>query len=202
MPLDAVTRAYYPVVLIREIEKLTGNAAALQGVKGRKSLFKRHAVVFLSVDHQHRRLPLVDIPRRVVLLVAARIGIVRATMLPLWKPQLLRRVIHRTHVKDAVVIHQALEAVGPISGNPVHHVPTVGSTKRANILAGHPGIPFQCGGEPCLQILERLPAPITSDGIGERLSVPHRTMKIDHHCRVTSGRIALGVPAVMEMIAE
>jgi len=77
MPEDGVGRFEDPVILVGKIEELARDAAPLQSVETRKPLCFHDPEVLPAVDNEHRRLPVLDEIRRIVLLVA--LGIVPST---------------------------------------------------------------------------------------------------------------------------
>ncbi len=190
------------MVLVGEIEELAGHPLALQRREGRDPLLQRHAEVLSAVDHQHRRPPLRHVQRRVVPLVALRVPPVGAAVLPLGKPQLLGRVVHHPLVEHAVVVHQAAEALGPVTGDPVDHVTAVRRAQGAGPLAVHPGIALEGRGQTLLQIDQRLAAPVAPNRVGERLPVAGGAVEIDHDRGVAGGGVDLRVPAVVEVVVE
>src|SRR5690606_27700329 len=139
VPQDAVGRLEHPVVLVGEVEELRLDALALQRGERGDALRDRDAVVELAVHHQHRHAPVLDVVDRVEALVAFRVVVRRATVLPLAEPQLLGGVAHDAVVEHAVVVDQALPRAGfgrvPVAGDPVHHVAAVAGTQRAGVGA-------------------------------------------------------------------
>ena len=100
------------------------------------------------------------------------------------------------------MVDQAAESVGPVAGDPIDHVATIRSSESGNAVAIHPGIAGKRSRQALLQIHQRLAAPIVGDGISERLAVANRAVEIDHHHRVAGTGVGLGVPAIVEVVAE
>ena len=117
-------------------------------------------------------------------------------MLPLVEPEFLGLIGHRPGVEHAVMLDDALEPVGPLPLDPVHHIAAVRRPERAGIAAIEPAELAGRRGEPFLQILERPAAPIVADRVGERLAVAGRPMEIDRHHRIARPGEHRGVPAI------
>ena len=115
MPLDAVVGTKHPMVFVREVEELAGNAAALERRERLDSLGHRQPEVELAVDDEHRRRPPVHQESRIETLVELRIRVRRAPELPFRKPQLFSAVVGRTRIEDPVVVDETLEIVPTIS---------------------------------------------------------------------------------------
>ena len=101
------------------------------------------------------------IPAFVKLLV---VGIASAEV-PLGKPQLFGGVIEAAHVEEAVMLHQAVELVGPFPRYPVHHVTAIAGTHRACPVAVDLGILLQCRRKAQLEVFERLASPVAIDAV-------------------------------------
>ncbi len=99
-------------------------------------------------------------------------------------------------------VDEALEAVGPLAGDPVHHVAAVGSAQRAHAIAVQPRILFERRRESELQILERFAAPVAADRIGERLAVAGGAVEIDHHHGIAGAGESLCVPSPMPDVSQ
>ena len=84
-------------------------------------------------------------------------------MLPLGEPQLLGLIGHGALVEHAVVLDQAFEPVGPLAGDPVHHVAAIAGAERAGIVGVELRVVGGGEGQALLQILERPAAPIVLD---------------------------------------
>src|SRR5665213_500557 len=96
----------------------------------------------------------------------------------------------------------ALEALGPLPGDPIHHVAAVGSAERAGMISVEPGVLLQSGGQSELEVLKGFAAPIAANRVGERLAVPGRAVEIDHDDAVPGAGKSLGVPAPIPGIRE
>src|SRR5690606_15907440 len=83
---------------------------------------------------------------------------------------------------------------------PVDHVTAVRGTESGDPAAVEPRIAGQRSIEPFHQVLVRLAAPVAPDGIGERLAIAGRTVKVDEDHAVTGTGEHLRVPAVVEVI--
>ena len=81
-------------------------------------------------------------------------------MLPLVEPQFLGLVGHGAGVEHAVMLDDALEPVGPLPLDPVHHVAAVGAAERAGVVGIELRVVRGGEGEALLQVLERPAAPI------------------------------------------
>ena len=100
-------------------------------------------------------------------------------VLPFVEPQLLGLVGHGARIEHAVVLDDALEPVGPLPLDPVHHVAAVGAAERAGVVGLELRIVRGGVGEALLQVLERPAAPILVDRVGEGLAVAGRAVEID-----------------------
>src|SRR5690606_8429576 len=202
MPEHAVVRLEDPVVLVREVQQLAGHALALGGGEGRQALLDQHAVIALAVDDQDRRLPVADVVDRVELLVVLRHLRRGSAVLPLGEPQLLGVEAHDPGIDHAGVVHQAVETVRPVAGDPGHHVAAVAAAQGTGALAVQEIVLLQGRAPALAQVLQRLAAPVLADRIGEGLAVADRTVEVDHHRREPLAGIGLRVPAVVEVVAE
>ena len=123
-------------------------------------------------------------------------------MLPFVEPQFLGFVGHGARVEHAVVLDQAFEPIGPLAGDPVHHVATVGGAQ----CAGVGGVELGIGGggvrEAALQILERFATPVVADAVGEGLAVAGAAMEIDADHGVAGSGEQARIPAVAPAVAE
>ena len=100
------------------------------------------------------------------------------------------------------MIDDATEAIRPVALDPVHHEAAVGGAERADALPVEPRILRERGRESLLQIDEGLAAPVAADGVGERLAVTGRAVKVDHHHRITAAGEGLRIPAVGPQVPE
>ena len=55
-------------------------------------------------------------------------------MLPFVEPQLLGLIGHGAGVEHAVMLDDALEPVGPLALDPVHHIAAIAGAERAGIV--------------------------------------------------------------------
>src|SRR5256885_16524085 len=85
---------------------------------------------------------------------------------------------------------------------PIYHEAAVGGPQRAGALAIEPRILLDRGREPLLQVDEGLAAPVAADGIGERLAVTRRAVKVDHDHSIAAAGEGLRVPAVGPQVPE
>src|SRR6185369_2560398 len=115
------------------------------------------------------------------------------SLLPFGEPELFGTVVHHPLVERAVVGDQAAEPVGPVAGDPVGHVPAVRGAEGADTVAVQPGIAGDGGGEPLLQVLQRLASPVFLDRVGEGLAVAGRTVEVDGEHGVAGAGVELGV---------
>src|SRR5690606_9329816 len=139
---------------------------------------------------------------RVVLLIVLGNVESGAAVLPLGEPQLFGHVRHAARVEDAGVIDQTPERLVPYAGYPVDHVTAIGSAECAHALAVQPGKLLERRSQALLQVLERLAAPVLTDGVRERLAVTGRTVEIDEDRRIARTRVGLRVPAIAPAVAE
>ena len=148
------------------------------------------------MDHEHGRLPRLHELRGIGALVAFRILVVRAAVVPFREPQLFSRVVHRAVVEEPGVVHEAAEGVRPVARDPVDHVAAVGAAERAGAAAVEPGIPFGGGSQALLEILERLAAPVAADRVGECLAIAGRAVEIDEQDAIARAGEHLRIPAI------
>ena len=127
---------------------------------------------------------------------------IRSTVFPFREPQFLGGVVHGAGIEDARMVHDALEAVRPVAGDPVHHEPAIGSAHCAGMVAIQPSKALGSRIQTQLQVLQRLPAPVLADGIGERLPVARRAMEVDEHGRIAGTRVDLRIPAIAPVVGE
>src|ERR1700730_8564456 len=178
VPLNAVGWFQDPMVLVGKVQQLARNAAALQGREHGDALRVRHPVVLLALNHQRRRLPLGDMVDGIELGIRRWVLVFGTGKLVFRKPQLFGRVVHRAIVEDTVVANQALETVRPLPCNPIDHVAAIRCAQRAHVVWIEPRIGLECRVQTKLEILQGLAAPIAADGIGKRLTVAGRAVKI------------------------
>src|SRR3990167_4679718 len=132
----------------------------------------------LARDHQHRRLPLGDVVDRVPLLELLRSLVIGVpAVLPLVEPQLFGLVGHGAGIEHTVMLHEALEAVRPYAGDPVHHIAAIGSTCRAGIVAVDLPIERDRSGKALLQVFQWLSAPLAGDGGGKSPALSRWTLE-------------------------
>ena len=86
MPVHGVVWFEHPVILVREVQEAALDPAALQRGEGHDALGDWYSIIQFAMDDQHGRLPLVDIIRGVVALVAFGIDEIRAALLSLDEP--------------------------------------------------------------------------------------------------------------------
>ena len=202
MPQQRIGRLQHPVVFVREDQQLARDAAALQRREGAQALRGGDAEVQVALDHQHRRLPVLHEVHGIELFVPGRRVVVGAAVFPFGEPQFFRRVSHAAVVEHAIVVDQALEAVRPVTGDPVHHVAAVRRAQRAAALAVQPREFFGGRFQAFLQVDQRLAAPVAADGIREFLAIAGRAVEVDEDGGVAGARIHLRIPAVAPAVAE
>src|SRR3954471_22237161 len=100
------------------------------------------------------------------------------------------------------MLDDALEPVGPIALDPVHHIAAIGAAERAGIAGVELRIERGGRGEAGLEVLERLAAPVAVDAVGEGLAVAGRAVEIDRHPAVIGGGEQFGVPRRGPAVAE
>ena len=100
------------------------------------------------------------------------------------------------------MVNKAFETVGPIAGNPVHHITAIGSAQRAGIGGIKLGIDFANGIHALLQIFKRPAAPVLVDAVGEFLTVTRAPMKIDADHGIALRRHDRWVPAIGPTIVK
>ena len=89
VPEDGVAGLLDPVVFIGEVEQLAGDAAALEGVEGRKPLGFDDSKVLSAVYDEHRGLPVLDKIEGVLLFVTFGVVPGDADVVPLRKPEFI-----------------------------------------------------------------------------------------------------------------
>ncbi len=123
LPEDAVLRLEHPVVLVREDQQLRRHTAHLRRVKRCHALVSQDPVVFLTVNAENRRIPLVhELVRRVGKRALGDFVVpipVTASHVPVGEPLLLGLQVLHLHVEDAVVRNECLEAPVMMSGKPI-----------------------------------------------------------------------------------
>ena len=100
------------------------------------------------------------------------------------------------------MLDDALEAVGPLSLDPVHHIAAIAGAERASVLGIDIGILRRSGREAQLQIFQRLATPILVDRVSEGLAIAGRAMEIDDHRGIAMGGERLGIPAIGPAVIE
>ena len=191
------------MVLVREDQQFGWHALALQRGEGAEALGVGHTVVLLAQHHQHRRLPLRNqVYRAAFLVLGGGLVIGFAAVFPLIEPQFFGGVGHGPGVEHAVVVDQALEPLGPLPLDPVHHIAAVGGAERAGLAAVEIGTQGESGIQALLQVFKRLAAPVTVNRVGEGLAVAGAAMKIDRDHRITLGGEDPRVPAERPGIVE
>lgn len=84
--------------------------------------------------------------------------------------ELLGGIVTVLGVKDAIVVDQAVKAVG-MSVDPVHHVTTIRCTKGGDALVVNVGVLLQDVVQPLHQINVGRASPVIVDSIGQFLAV-------------------------------
>src|SRR4051812_4198508 len=147
MPEHAVLRLQDPMVLVREMQELARNAAALRSGKRTNALLERDAVIEIAVHDEDRRAPVLDVIDRIELLVSGRIFVLRlAAVLPFVEPELFSRIGHHAAVEHAIVRDDALPRIVPGAGDPVRHVAAVRRAERARAVTIEEAVLAQRGG--------------------------------------------------------
>src|SRR5690242_16283238 len=100
------------------------------------------------------------------------------------------------------MLDDALEAIGPIALDPVHHIAAVGTAERAGIVRLELWIMRRREGEALLEILERPAAPVPVDRILESLPVAGAPMEIDADGRIARSAEQPRVPAEGPAVVE
>jgi hypothetical protein len=178
------------VVLVREVEQLAGNVELLEGVERAQPLGLADSIVLGPADDQYRRLPATDEVYRCLLLIAHRITPGRAKKLPLGESKLVGVEIGHAFVERAIVVDQAAEPVGPVAGDPVDHVATIGRPKRPDAVAVHPGISHQGPRQALLEVLQRFAAPVATNRVRKCLRLLKIMRELRLHFSVKGGVIA------------
>src|SRR5262249_45113874 len=96
----------------------------------------------------------------------------------------------------------ALEAVGPLTLDPVHHEAAVGCAEGADALSIQPRILLECRLQAGFQVLQGLAAPVACDGVREGLAVTGRAVEIDEHHAIAGAGKGLRIPPVTPSVAE
>src|SRR5580658_8267332 len=159
VPLHGVLRLEHPVILIRKVEELAGDAAALQRREGADALLDWHAEVEPAMNHEHGHRPVRHVIHRIEALVVLRLLERRTLVLPFLEPQLLGAVAHHSAVEHAIVRDQALpwaRAPGaPVALDPVDHVAAEAAPERTGARAIQEREGAERVAPSLLQILER-----------------------------------------------
>ncbi|MCY1171564.1 hypothetical protein D9M73_116780 [compost metagenome] len=121
-------------------------------------------------------------------------------MFPFVEPKFFGFVRHGAGIEHAVMLHDALEAIGPIALDPVHHIAAIRGPQRARIVRVEPGKLVGRGLEPGFQILQRPAAPIVADRIGEALPISGRAVEIDRDQAIARACEHRRIPAIRPAI--
>lgn len=163
MPLYGILRLQDPVVFVREVKELRWNILELQRRECGETLLNRNAIVELTVDHEHRNLPVLRVIDWVELLIICGVVDDAAAVLPLGEPELFGRVTHHALIENTIMRDQALPWLVPIAGDPVDHVAAVGCTECARLVAVEEGVFLLSGFPALLQIFQWTVAPMLRD---------------------------------------
>ena len=207
---------------IRKIEHPRRHTQPLQRRKQLQPLTHIQPIVLLRMNHQRRRLRILNrqhrrpLPERISIHRPIRIvpGLRRPTRrtpsyprpathrrpeLPLIKPKLLRRPIRTLRVVHPIMRHDAGKPIR-MRQNPIRHKPAIAPTQRTLPHPVDERILSLRSIQPLHQIDISLPTPIPIHAIDKRLPIPRRPTRIHHHHHIPTSRHQLRIPPITPRI--
>ena len=169
------------MVLIWEVQEAALDAPQLQDVERGQALGDGQSEVQVVVDDQVRCGPVLQVPRRIPLLVRLPVLPQRSAEVVVWEEQLLGRVLVQ-RAEDAVVRHECLEfSTQRVPLDPVHHESAIRRTQGD----GPRGIDIREVAFDVFEALDeihvRLASPIVFDTVLERHTVPGAARWVGGH---------------------
>ena len=169
------------MILIGEDEQFSRYPSHLGGVERGHRLVGQNAVVFLAVDTENRRVPLIDELMRAVGKCALGNRIVflpvRTAHVPVGEPFLFGLEVLHLQVEDTIVCDERFEATVMMPGQPIDAEPAERGSYATQVVFVHVRLGAELVNR-CQIVLHALSAVVTADLLIPRLAEARQTAAV------------------------